>query len=336
MQTNRLERREASIAGLWMGLAVTALVALVGCNEATRSTASAPPLQVAGQPGQGQTLYASVDEAVAGLMEAVKTRDEDKDAMRKVFGPATEELVSGDPVEDARAFEHFAQHATEQHRVAVQADGKAMLHIGKGDWPFPIPLVKTAGDKWFFDTAAGKQEVLARRIGANELATIAFCRTYVLAQREYAAKDRDGSGVLKYAQRFRSMPGKKDGLFWEAAPGEEQSPLGPLVADASLKGYDLDKKGAGRQPFQGYYFHILTRQGPAAPGGRYDYVINGNMIAGFALVASPDKYGSSGVMTFLISHSGKLYQKDLGPNTLEIVKQMTEYDPDSRWTLVKD
>lgn len=333
MQNRRLERPGLMIAGLWMGVAAAALMGITGCQQAR--LIQSPPSHVPGQPDQDQQVFASDDDAAKGLLDAAKTRN--RDEMRHIFGPtAVRELLSGDPVQEDRGFESFAKHASEQVRVEKETDGKSILRIGTEDWPFPIPIVKAPNGKWFFDTQAGKEEILARRVGANELATIKVCRAFVQAQREYASKDRDGNGVLKYAQHYRSTPGKKDGLYWEAAPGEEQSPAGPMVAEAALKGYSTQKSSTGRRPYQGYYFHILTRQGPAAPGGRYDYVINGNMIAGFALVASPAKYGSSGIMTFIISHHGKLYQKDLGPNTHEIVRQMTEYNPDSRWSLVTD
>jgi hypothetical protein len=289
--------------------------------------------QTIGQPGEGQALFDSDDQAAAALVDAAKARD--KDAMHHVFGPASKELVSGDPVQDNNGFQSFATHAGERLRLEKKDANTSILYIGNQDWPFPIPLVRTASGKWFFDTAAGLQEILARRIGANELETIQVCRAYVEAQREYASKDRDGDGVLQYAPRLVSHPGTKDGLYWPADPSQEQSPFGPLAAQAAIEGYD-NSKALVRQPYHGYHFHILTRQGSAAPGGAYNYVINGRMIAGFALVACPDQYGNSGVMTFIVSHQGKVYQKDLGPNTRKIVKKMTEYNPDATWTLVKD
>jgi hypothetical protein len=313
-------------------IATAALIAVAGCEPA--EPALAAPSQFAGRPGPGQLLFATNNDAAKALLDASKAKD--KEAMRNLFGPGYDKLLSGDPVEDARGFDAFAAHAAEQYRLDKQADDKTVLIVGQKSWPFPIPILKNAEGKWFFDTAAGMEEILARRIGRDELDAIQTCRAYVLAQREYASKDRDGSGILKYAQHFRSAPGQKDGLYWEAAPDEEQSPMGPLVAEASLKGYALGQKGPGPRPYQGYFFHVLTRQGRNAPGGRYDYVINGNMIAGFAMVAAPDKYGSSGVKTFLVNHQGKVYEKDLGPKTLDLVRQMTEYNPDNTWTLVKD
>jgi hypothetical protein len=327
-------------AGLWMCLAAATVCAAGGCGEAP-GVAAGPTTQLAGTPGANQQTFASDEDAVKALLAALSLEDKDKrkETMRGIFGPAAQDLASGDPVEDAASFKTFIARATAKTRLEKQADALSILHIGNEDWPFPIPIVKTADGKWFFDTAAGTEEILARRIGANELATIQVCRAYVLAQRQYAGKDRDGSEVLKYAQHFHSRPGKKDGLYWPAAAGEEQSPFGPLVAEASAKGYFGERPAgqpAGPRPFQGYFFHTLTRQGPDVPGGRYDYVINGNMIAGFALIAWPAKYGSSGVMTFVVNHQGKVYQKDLGPNTDQIARRITEYNPDASWKLVKD
>jgi len=336
MASNRLG---LAMSVLCLCAAAGSAVVLSGCEPSQSVTTQ--PSQVPGHPGTGQRTFATDDDAAKALLEAVKLEDKDarKQAMRSLFGPAAQDLASGDPVADARNREAFATRAKEQMHLEKKTDALTVLHLGKDDWPFAIPIVKAGDGKWFFDTAAGKEELLARRIGANELATIAVCRAYVLAQREYASKDRDGSGVLKYAQRLYSKPGTKDGLYWPTAAGEEPSPFGPLIAEASTMGYFATRapgQPPGPRPFQGYFFHILTRQGPHAPGGAYNYVINGNMIAGFALVAWPDKYASSGVMTFLISHQGRLYQKDLGPRTAEIAKAMTEYDPDSTWTLVKD
>jgi hypothetical protein len=201
--------------------------------------------------------------------------------------------------------------------------------IGKEAWPFPIPLVRS-GDDWRFYTAEGIEEISNRRIGADELRAIAVCRDYIAAQRQYAAKIRDKSGVRKFAQRLVSTAGAQDGLYWDlvVANGEE-SPFGPQIAEF-LKG----GRKAG-DPYYGYYFRVLTQQGSHVPGGRYNYVINGNMIAGFALVAFPAEYGNTGIMTFLVSHHGRIYQKDLGPRTVEIIKGLQEYNPDSTWKEVQ-
>ena len=311
-----------------------ALLLASGCS----STPTSPPApatlaEAPGVPGQGQPLFASDEEAFNAMIAAVKAHDHDK--VHFILGPAWKELVSGDKVEDTNAFDEFAQRAAEKTRLQKQDDTTSILHVGNDDWPLPIPVAKTPDGKWFFDTEAGKTEILARRIGENELDTIQVCRAYVAAQREYAAKDRDGSEVLKFAQRIMSTPGKMDGLYWNATSGQEQSPFGHLFAEAAKEGYEKTTTHP-HQPYHGYHFRVLKRQGPAAPGGKYDYVINGNMIAGFALVAFPEDYEASGIMTFIVSQQGKVYQKDLGSHTTALARKMTEYNPDSSWTLVKD
>ena len=317
---------------LLVGVLVWTLSGAAGCcNFATQKKALIRP---AGEPGVGQQQFDTDDLAAAALVAAAKARDHE--ALHHIFGPSVIEFVSGDKVEDERAFEHFVKKVDEHLELEKKDANTSLIDIGSDHWPFPIPMTRRANGKWFFDTEAGKEEIISRRVGANELETMVVCRAYLQAQCEYASVDRDGSGVLKYAQHFTSRHGK-DGLYWDAAPGEEQSPFGAFVAQASLEGYDAVAAG-GRvpQPYHGYNFRILTRQGADAPGGAYDYVINGNMIAGFALVACPTEYGTSGVMTFIISHHGKLYQKDLGPETLKIVKGLHEYNVDSSWSVVVD
>jgi hypothetical protein len=231
----------------------------------------------------------------------------------------------------------FAAALDQSSHLTRESDTKMVLEVGTNSWPFPIPLVKQAG-RWHFDTSAGQDELLNRRIGKNELATLQVMRAYVDAQREYASRDRDGDDVLEYAQRLASTPGTKDGLYWPPDLDGEISPLGPFVAHAQAQGYfgdtPIDKHSP--QPFDGYLFQILTRQGKHAPGGKYDYVINGNMIGGFALVAWPADYGHSGIMTFIVNQQGRVYQKDLGPKTAKIAKKMTEYDPDDSWRVSSD
>ncbi|HWX20532.1 MAG TPA: DUF2950 domain-containing protein, partial [Candidatus Binatia bacterium] len=207
---------------------------------------------------------------------------------------------------------------------------------GADAWPFPIPLAKADG-QWRFDTEAGRQEVLNRRVGGNELGALSVCRAYLEAQREYAAKDRDGDEVLEYAQRLRSTPGKHDGLYWPLRAGDEQSPLGPLIAAARVEGYRRQARIMTDEPspYHGYYFKILTKQGKHAPGGKYDYIINGHMIGGFALAAWPAEWGNSGVMSFIVNQQGKIYEKNLGPKTAMLAKAMTRYEPDRTWSLVK-
>jgi hypothetical protein len=205
--------------------------------------------------------------------------------------------------------------------------------IGNNNWPFPIPLVKK-GEGWVFDTDKGREEILNRRIGENELYTIQVCRAIVDAQREYAIKDRDKNGLLEYAEKFVSDPGKKNGLYWETRAGEGQSPLGPIMARARGEGYQ-GKPSATPSPYHGYYYKILTAQGKDAPGGAYSYLVKGKMIGGFGVVAYPAEYENSGVMTFIVNHDGTVIQKDLGKNTASVAKGMTVYNPDKTWTEVK-
>jgi hypothetical protein len=219
--------------------------------------------------------------------------------------------------------------------LLTNSDASLSLEIGADAWPFPIPLVNRGG-QWFFDTAAGRAEILRRRIGQDELGAIAVCRAYVEAQREYAGQDRLGDGVLAYAQLLHSSPNRHDGLYWPAQAGEPLSPLGPLVAAAHLEGYHHTSRMLNDQqaPYHGYYFKILTRQGKHAPGGKYDYVINGRMIAGFALVAWPAQWANTGVMTFVVNQQGQVFQRNLGPKTARLAAAMNRYDPDERWAPV--
>lgn len=320
----------------WIAVALLAGGALLltnGCSSTTSSPADATSVQTADMPGQGQPLFASDNEAMNAMLTAVKNQDHEQ--VHLFLGPAWKELVSGDKVEDGNAFKEFAQRAAERTRLQRQDDTTSIMYVGNDDWPFPIPIAKTSDGKWFFDTEAGKTEILARRIGANELETIDVCRKYIEAQCEYASEDRDGSGVRKFAQRIISTPGKTDGLYWNATSDQEQSPFGRLFAAAATQGYDLAASHP-RRPYYGYRFRVLKQQGSAAPGGTSDYIINGDMTGGFALVAFPEDYESSGIMTFIVSQQGDVYQKDLGPNTTQLARQMTEYNPDASWTLVKD
>jgi len=275
-----------------------------------------------------QLTFASPEEAVKALTEATKAADHTE--LGKIFGPGHDDLVTGDRVEDETNFSRFSEALAEMCNTAREGDDKVILNIGAENWPFPIPLVKKDA-RWFFDTDAGKEEIINRHVGDNELNTIGVCRTYVEAQREYATKEHDDSEVLKYAQKFRSTLGKQDGLYWEVTGDKESSPFGVLVAEAWDEGYVPRKTGDAPHPFHGYIFRILSSQGPTAPGGKYNYIINGNMIAGFAMVAYPDKWGYSGVMTFIINQQGKLYEKDLGAKTEDIARAMTAYDPDKGW-----
>jgi hypothetical protein len=221
-----------------------------------------------------------------------------------------------------------------KNKIDMVTDAKAVLSVGEKDWPLSIPVIKK-GSTWVFDTKAGKEEILNRRIGMNELSIIKSCEAYVDAQQEYALKDNDGDGLFEYAQKFISTPGKKDGLYWETKEGEELSPLGPIAADAAKEGYGKKPMSSRGNPYHGYHFKILKAQGKNAPGGAYDYVVNGNMIGGFALVAWPAQYGNSGVMTFLVSHTGVVYEKNLGKNTAKTVEAMKLFNPDKTWTKVE-
>jgi hypothetical protein len=219
------------------------------------------------------------------------------------------------------------------YHLVRTGDDRVVVDIGAQNWPLPIPLVKRDG-KWIFDTAAGRVEIIDRRVGEDELNAIGVCRTYVTAQREYASEDRDGSGILKFAQKLKSTHGMKDGLYWKASDDEEQSPFGPLVAEAHAEGYGGKTSEGQPQPFKGYLFRILTAQGAAAPGGAYNYVVNGNLIAGFALVAYPAHWGESGVMTFVVNQWGKVYECNLGQDSAEVATAMTEFNPDTDWAVV--
>ena len=277
-----------------------------------------------------QATYASPEQAVDGLVAAIRASNTGD--LLKVLGPDSKSLVSsGDPVADSNVRENFLDEYRNANKIVKQGDDKAILVIGQDEWPFPIPVVKT-GASWHFDTKAGKEEIINRRIGANELGTIDVCYAYVDAQRDYATKDRNNDGFIEYAQKFLSSPGKRDGLYWPAASGEEESPMGPLIVSAQAQGYKA-KKGQ-RTPYKGYYYKILTGQGTHAPGGAMDYVIKGHMIGGFALVAYPAQYGASGIFTFIVNHDYVVYPKDLGPNPAAIANRMTRFDPGEGWAKV--
>ena len=273
-----------------------------------------------------QKAFKSTDAAVEELVKAV--RDGDRKAILVVLGRKASDIVSsGDTVADEAAFKRFVAAYDAKHQLTMQGDNKAIMVLGQEDFPFPIPLVRENG-MWQFDTDAGLDEILYRRIGRNELDVIQTCLAYVDAQDEYAEKDRTGAGVGVYAQRVISSPGKKDGLYWPDVQGNDVSPLGEFVAEATAQGYRV---GGGRTPYHGYYYKILTQQGPAAAGGELDYVVHGKMIGGFALVAYPAEYRNSGVMTFIVNHAGVVYQKDLGPRSAELAEKMTEFNPDKTW-----
>jgi len=281
-----------------------------------------------------QKSFSSPHAAVKAMAAAVKA-DDTKELIR-IFGPGSKRIVlSGDPVEDKEGRQRFVKRYEEKHRLE-EVSGKATLYTGNDEWPFPIPIVK-AGNRWRFDAKAGREEILARRVGRNELNTIQVCLAYVDAQKEYAMeKGREGKGLLEYAQRFVSSPGTHDGLYWPAKEGEEQSPMGPLFAAAKERGYGDEPFGGEPTPYHGYFYRILTSQGKDAPGGARSYMVGDKMIGGFAMVAYPVKYGASGVMTFMVNQDGIVYQKDLGRQTREAALAVDSFDPDKTWARVKE
>jgi hypothetical protein len=275
-----------------------------------------------------QEHFSSPEAAARALAAATRAGDSGK-RLQAILGPQGEAIVSsGDPVDDAATRRRFATAAAAHTRIELANDGAmAIVHVGHDDWPFPIPLMHEANG-WRFDAAAGKDELLNRRIGRNELITISVCRAYVDAQFEFAHR------FHTFAQTLRSSPGKRDGLYWEAS-GRDRSPFGPLAAAATAEGYHVRESAEAPMPYHGYFFRVLTSQGPHAPGGARDYVQNGSMTGGFALVAWPAVHGSTGVMTFVVNRDGVVFQKNLGDRTDEVVKAMAAYDPDDSWDPVR-
>jgi hypothetical protein len=278
------------------------------------------------------SVFASPDDASNALLAAAKSGDHN--ALLAIFGPDSKEVIySGDSVQDKNAADAFVAGYGVMHRWRNMPDGAQILLVGADNFPFPIPLKKNADGQWYFDTAAGKDEVLNRRIGRNELAIIDVCEAAVDAQGEYYSQPHDGQPAKLFAAKFISDPGKQNGLYWKSAEGQPQSPLGPLAAFATAEGYTA--KTEGHTAFHGYYFRMLKGQSDKAPGGAKDYVVNGKMTGGFALVAYPAEYGNSGIMTFMISQDGVLLQKDLGKTTTDTATAMSVFDPDSSWTIVE-
>ncbi|HXV83615.1 MAG TPA: DUF2950 domain-containing protein [Candidatus Binatia bacterium] len=277
-----------------------------------------------------QKTFSSPEEGVKALIDAA--RKDDMKGILEILGAEAKSIIeSGDPVADNEGRERFVKSYDEANKLMKSGEAEMVLEVGKDEWPFPIPLVKESNG-WRFDTKEGKEEIINRRIGRNELDVIQVCLAVVDAEREYYQRDPDGDKLLQYAQKFISTKGKRDGLYWETKPGEQPSPLGPLVAEARAEGY----KGAGGKPipYHGYYYKILTGQGKDASGGAYSYLVRGKMMGGFGMVAYPAQYGSSGIMTFLVNHDGIVYQKDLGPKTASVAQSMTRFNPDKTWTPV--
>ena len=299
----------------WANLPKLAVVAiLLTVCFPTRSTAQQP----------GQKTFSSAEEASNALVTAAQNNDEK--AMLDILGPEGKQIVSsGDKTEDANGRANFVQRYQEMHRLVKEPDGTTILYIGAHNWPTPIPLVHK-GSSWYFDTEAGKKEILYRRIGRNEISTIRVCQELVAAQKEYYAAQHN-----EYAQKIFSDEGQHSGLYWKAADGEPQSPIGPLVASAFAKSQD-----GAPAPYRGYYYLILTRQGKNGPGGAKSYIVNGKMTGGFAFVAYPAEYRSSGVMTFIVNEDGAVYEKDLGKKTDVLAKTMKEYNPNSSWQKSED
>ena len=292
---------------------------------------ASPTILWAAEP-VSERLFASPEEAIKALQTATAAKDQA--ALQEIFGSEFQSLKTGDQVLDADNAQRFAAAMAQSCRQVKEGDDKITLEVGTNEWPMPIPLVKADG-QWHFDTAAGKEEIINRHIGKDELCAIGVCRAYVTAQRQYASANPATGGSVNYAQKFKSTPGKKDGLYWPVAENETPSPFGPLVAEAHAEGY-VSHHGAGPHPFHGYYFRILTRQGEAAPGGKKDYMNDGNLTGGFALVAYPEHWDQSGIMTFIVNQDGKVYQRNLEKKSSRIAAAMQEYNPDSEWTLVPD
>jgi len=297
----------------WSRSAALAIVALCA------NLAGPPPALAA---STHQSAFASPEAAASALVAAA--RGNRTGELARILGPGGEKLVSsGDPVADKDGRAKFVAAYAKEHELEKSTDDRITLVVGDDHWPLPIPIVRR-GKTWRFDTEAGEHEILARRIGRNELSAIEVCHAYVDAQTEYASVDRNGDGIREYAQKFASAKGKRDGLYWAVKPSEAQSPMGPLVASAHAEGYK-------RLPYHGYYYKILKAQGKNASGGAYSYMAKHRMIGGFALVAYPAEWGNSGIMTFLVNQDGTVHEKNLGPKTESIARAMTAFDPDASW-----
>jgi len=325
MNSKLLVGIKSKVCGLKCLLSLLTVMLLVGSQ--VRVEAAVKP------QGKG---FNSPELAIATLVEAV--RRVDGAGILAVLGDGAQDLVfSGDTVEGKKEAANFVKAYDEKHQLKKTGTASVTLMIGADDFIYPIPIIKVDG-QWYFDVAAGREELLNRRIGRNELAVIQVMLAYVEAQYEYASEDRDGDGVLEYAQKIKSDPGQKNGLYWPVEEGEKISPFGPFIAKAAREGYHGNDGDADKpQPYNGYYYKVVTRQGKNAPGGAYDYVVNGNMILGFGLMAYPAKYGVSGIMSFAVNHEGIVYESDLGEKTADYVNKVENYNPDEHvWRKVSD
>ena len=317
------------LGGSWVALGAVALVC-VSATVGAATPAATGPLPGAAPPTAAIKSFATPEQAVDAPIGAAERFD--VGALKELFGPSIDDIIlTGEPAQGRQRASDFVAKVREKQSISVDPKNKARAYllVGNEDWPFPIPIVKRAG-RWSFDAPAGRQELLYRRVGANELDAITICRGYVEAQEDYAFRGRERHGVNQYAQQIISTPGKQDGLAWQNPDGTWGGPIGEPIARAIAQGY---KKG---EPYHGYVFKILTGQGPAAPLGQLDYVVNGVMIGGFGLVAAPAEYGVTGVQTFIVSNDGVVYQKDLGPTTREQFAKMERFNPDKSWTPVQE
>ena len=308
---------------------IVALAALAMTTTVEAQTPAAPAKGAEHAKGAAHT-FATAEDAAAALADAVRAKSKEK--LLAVVGHGSGEwLFSGDNVADANDWKMFLSAYDAKHTLEAKGDDTMILDVGNDDWPFPAPIVKR-GDKWSFDAKAGKEEILNRRVGRNELDAMQTLLAVVDAEKDYAAADPDGNGFPDYARRFVSSPGKKDGLYWPTKEGEPESPLGPLVAHASDEGYGKQAKKEGERPsYHGYHYRILVSQGKNAEGGAYDYAVGHRLMGGFGVVAWPARHGVSGVTTFIVNQDGVVYEKDLGPNTGSIASHMTRFDPDATW-----
>ena len=310
-----------TVQGLWFMVLAVVIFTIVNVGNSFAEKSN--------HQGQG---FNSPEAAVSAIIAVVRTLDTANILL--ILGPDAEPIIfSGDRVEDREGAADFVKKYDEKHRLEMATPVAATLIIGNDDWPFPIPVVKS-GDSWFFDVAAGKEEILNRRIGEHELDVIQVMQDYIDAQLEYASEDRDGDGVREFAQQIKSDKGQKNGLYWPVPEGAELSPFGPLIAEVRSEGYGTNSSKP--QPYRGYYYKIVTRQGEKAPGGAYDYIVNGNMILGFGLIAYPAKYGVSGIMTFAVNQEGVVYEVDLGEETVEIVNKKIKYNLNKSWQKVSE